>query len=84
MTRRILAMMLTGLAACGGGDSGDDDDDRTEITLPGDALYPEGLAVQADGAFLVGSFVEGTILRVPPGAEAGEPRVREAHADTVG
>lgn len=69
--RRSIAMTLTVLvAACAGDD--DDHDGRESVALPGEALYPEGIAIAADGTILVGSLREGSILRVPPGAEAAE------------
>jgi sugar lactone lactonase YvrE len=48
-------------------------DARTEIVLPGDTFYPEGIAVAADGTFFVGSFASGEIVRVPPGAPKAVP-----------
>lgn len=42
---------------------------RDRIALPGDELYPEGIAAAADGTLYVGSFREGTILQLPPGRD---------------
>jgi sugar lactone lactonase YvrE len=43
-------------------------DTRTEIALPGDSAYPEGIAAARDGTLYVGSIGTGAIFRVPPGA----------------
>jgi sugar lactone lactonase YvrE len=68
--KRLFAISLTALlAACGGGDA-DDHDPRAAVSLPGETLYPEGIALAADGTMLVGSLREGSIVRVAPEAEA--------------
>jgi sugar lactone lactonase YvrE len=61
-------LSLTPTLGCGDSDATDPPD---AVSLPGEALYPEGIAATADGTFYVGSLREGTIWRVPPGA--GEP-----------
>ena len=71
MRRPLLVMTLSVLAAACAGDDGDGDG-RESVALTGDALYPEGIAIAGDGTILVGSLREGSILRVPPGAEAAE------------
>jgi sugar lactone lactonase YvrE len=74
--RRLLAITLTTtimLLGCAGDDDGGGPAAPEAISLPGDALYPEGIALAADGGLLVGSFREGSILRIPPGASAAEP-----------
>ena len=43
-----------------GGDVGD-----TDIVLPGNDFYPEGVAAAPDGTLYVGSFNLGTIVRIP-------------------
>jgi len=48
-------------------------DTRTQIVIPGETFYPEGIAVAADGTFFIGSFSSGAIARVPPGAPQAEP-----------
>ena len=78
--RRLFAATLTALlAACGGDDS--PNDERDAVTLPGQTLYPEGIALAADGTMLVGSLREGSIVRVPPGAEAADPEPFAAAGD---
>ncbi|MCI5047269.1 MAG: hypothetical protein MRY59_07185 [Aquisalinus sp.] len=48
------------------------------ITLPGDRLFPEGIAASSDGRIFVGSFIDGTIIETNRSgetsifAEAGE------------
>lgn len=75
-------LALTVAAGCGGGggpaqvDAGDESTEpRDAILLPGAQLYPEGIAATSDGAMYVGSFREGTILRVEPGGEGPEATV---------
>lgn len=48
-------------------------DPRTEIALPGETFFPEGIAVAANGTFFVGSFSSGEIVKVPPGAPKATP-----------
>ncbi len=43
------------------------------ITIPGERVFPEGIAVDAEGAFYIGSMEDGSILRVAPGARQAEP-----------
>jgi sugar lactone lactonase YvrE len=45
---------------------------RDAIRLPGNSVYPEGVASLADGTLFVGSVSEGTIFRVPPDAAQPE------------
>lgn len=45
----------------------------TEISLPGDALFPEGIAVDDEGGFYVGSLTDGSILHFVAGEQ--EPQV---------
>lgn len=42
------------------------------IALPGGGAYPENLAAGSDGTLYVSSFVDGGVIRVPPGGGAGE------------
>lgn len=46
---------------------------RDTIRLPGPSVFPEGIAVTADGTFYVGSAKGGAILRVPPGQTEAVP-----------
>jgi len=48
-------------------------DTRSQIVLPGETFYPEGIAVAADGTFFVGSYSTGEIARVPPGKRKAVP-----------
>lgn len=43
------------------------------FALPGESVYPEGIAVDAEDTLYVGSFFEGTIYKVP--AETLEPAI---------
>ena len=43
------------------------------ITIPGERFFPEGIAVDAEGAFYIGSMEDGSIMRVAPGARRAEP-----------
>jgi sugar lactone lactonase YvrE len=62
----LLGALGVSLSGCSG-DAGDDsanDSSPTVIELPGDTLYPEGIALDpTTGAFFVGSTDDGTILR---------------------
>jgi Cu-Zn family superoxide dismutase len=63
-----LALAMVILAAGAGGALAAD----TRYVLPGDNLFPEGIATQAStGDFFVGSTTDGTVLR----GNAGSPRV---------
>jgi sugar lactone lactonase YvrE len=64
----------TGADAGGGADAAPSADAGVgdAITLPGDAVYPEGVTSLADGTIFVGSANQGTIFRVPPGARSPE------------
>lgn len=46
------------------------------ITLPGERFFPEGIAVDAKGAFYIGSMEDGSIVRVAPGARRAEPFIK--------
>lgn len=45
----------------------------SEIIIPGDRYFPEGVTVTSDGTFFVGSLYEGCIMRAKPGSEMMEP-----------
>lgn len=74
MTHRKPSITLTILLvsaaeyACGDSDP-DPACDATEVALAGDAFYPEGVALDADGALLVGSLTSGEIARAEPCGE---------------
>jgi len=57
-----------------------------EIALPGDQLFPEGIAIGEDGTFYVGSLTDGSLLRLRPGQ--AEPEIfvpgGELEARTLG
>ncbi|MEM9490567.1 MAG: hypothetical protein AAGC55_15575 [Myxococcota bacterium] len=97
------AIAVLALATVGcGDDGGDDDDDNGDsdaapsvqpplsldgFDLPGDALFPEGIAVADDGTFYVGSLAEGSVIRLQAGetepdvfVATGEPGTRDIGA----
>src|SRR5690606_26367425 len=43
-----------------------------EIVI-GTGIFPESIAATPDGALLIGSFTQGTVFRVAPGAITAEP-----------
>ncbi|MCH9686808.1 MAG: hypothetical protein K0V04_35570 [Deltaproteobacteria bacterium] len=57
---------------------------RVSIELPGAAVYPEGIAIDADGDIYVGSFGDGTIFRVDPHPHHGGVDVLTSEALTRG
>lgn len=52
----------------------------SEITIPGDRVYPESITGTADGTLIFGSLAQGNIYRVPPGAAAAELWIKQADA----
>ena len=48
----------------------------TEVALPGDHVFPESLSSTKDGTLFVGSFAEGGIFKVQPGADKAEPWIK--------
>ncbi len=48
----------------------------TEVALPGDRVFPESLSSTKDGTLFVGSFAEGGIFKVAPGAGKAEPWIK--------
>ena len=59
----FLALLLTGAPVWAGSSS---------VSLPGDAAYPESVTATADGTLYAGSFADGGIFRVAPGAATAE------------
>jgi len=53
-----------------------------EITIPGDRAFPESLSSSSDGTIFIGSFAEGGIFRVPPGAVTAEPWIKPGANDS--
>lgn len=47
-----------------------------EVALPGDRVFPESLGSTKDGTLFIGSFAEGGILKVRPGADKAEPWIK--------
>jgi hypothetical protein len=43
------------------------------ITISGEHFFPEGITVDANGAFYIGSMEHGSIARVHPGMRQAEP-----------
>ena len=56
--------------------------DRSEVAIPGDRAYPESLSSSSDGTIYVGSFAEGGVVRVPPGAAKAEPWIKPGANDS--
>lgn len=54
----------------------------TQVDLPGDHVFPESLTSKQDGTLFVGSFAEGGVLRVKPGADKAEPWIRPGANDS--
>jgi len=48
----------------------------TEVALPGDHVFPESITSTRDGTLFVGSFADGGIFRVTPGASKAEPWIK--------
>jgi hypothetical protein len=87
----ILVVLVLSLSACGGGDTGDGEGtggtngggETTETAasvgryvLPGEAVYPEGIAYDPKtGDFYVGSTTDGTIFKQNAGLDEGEAEV---------
>lgn len=46
-----------------------------KIALPGGGYYPEGTAAAEDGTLYIGSIMQSTVVRVPPGSTTAEPFV---------
>jgi len=46
-----------------------------KIALPGGDYYPEGTAAAEDGTLYIGSIMQGTVVRVPPGSTTAVPFV---------
>ncbi|QSQ26020.1 hypothetical protein JY651_14305 [Pyxidicoccus parkwayensis] len=61
-------------------------DGVTELVLPGNDFYPEGIAASADNTLYVGSLMTGQIVRVRPGKSEAEEFVapRTIVTGTVG
>ena len=50
----------------------------TEVTIPGNHVYPESITATSDGTLIIGSLAEGNIYRVPPGAATAEEWIKQA------
>lgn len=71
----VAATAVLALAGCGGTADSAEPTPRIETAfeLPGDRVYPEGIAADArTGDIYVGSFADGTIYRAVPGAARAE------------
>jgi sugar lactone lactonase YvrE len=44
----------------------------TEVTIPGDRIYPESITATSDGTLIIGSLGEGGVWRARPGASEAE------------
>lgn len=76
VTRRSVSRALTGLpilAAVGAGTiASAAPRDTRDITLPGEAAYPESITATADGTLYVSNFAGGGVTRIEPGASSGK------------
>lgn len=54
----------------------------SEITIPGARAFPESLSSSSDGTIFIGSFAEGGIFRVQPGAAKAEPWIKPGANDS--
>jgi sugar lactone lactonase YvrE len=59
-------------------------DGRTELQLPDDRFFPEGIAVTQDGQIFVGSMGTGKVVRFAPGATRSTPFVSDGLRNVVG
>jgi sugar lactone lactonase YvrE len=62
-------LLLAGSAAATGAE-------RTDISIPGDHVFPESITSTSDGTIIIGSLAQGMIFRVPPGGTTAEPWVK--------
>lgn len=53
-----------------------------QVELPGDRAFPESVTSKQDGTLFVGSFAEGGVLRVTPGATKAEPWIKPGANDS--
>lgn len=61
------------LAGCSGAEPSTATRVDTAFELPGERVYPEGIAVdERTGAFYIGSFADGTVYRATSGADRAE------------
>lgn len=51
-------------------------DRPTEITLPGERVFPESITSTPDGALIVGSLGHGYVLRIAPGQTTAEEWIK--------
>ncbi|MBF6297869.1 superoxide dismutase [Nocardia amamiensis] len=78
LPRRIVSTLAAGiastaLAACGTGDDAPATHVHTAYELPGDRVYPEGIALDArTGDSYVGSYATGAVYRATPNAQRAE------------
>ncbi|NUS91986.1 MAG: superoxide dismutase [Nocardia sp.] len=76
--RRRPAILLTVaiglvLAGCGTADPSPDTRVDTAFELPGDRVYPEGIALdERTGDFYIGSYADGTVYRAAAGSDRAE------------
>jgi streptogramin lyase len=54
----------------------------SEVTLPGDSLYPESIAAASDGTLFVSSLSAGGIYRIKPGATSAEEWIKPGAFDS--
>lgn len=69
----ISALMATGGAALAA---------TPQVELPGDRTFPESLTSKQDGTLFVGSFAQGGVLKVAPGAAKAEPWIKPGANDS--
>jgi sugar lactone lactonase YvrE len=82
-TKRVrairLGLAIAGLVALAGGAAAAE---PSEIAIPGERAFPESLTSSSDGTIFVGSFAEGGVVRVPPGAAKAEPWIKPGTNDS--
>jgi sugar lactone lactonase YvrE len=52
----------------------------SEVTIPGDHVFPESITATSDGTLIIGSLAEGGIYRAAPGASTAELWIKPATA----
>jgi Cu-Zn family superoxide dismutase len=71
-----IVVLALALSACGGGEAGQETANLGSYTLPGEQVFPEGIAYQAQsGDFFVGSTTDGTVYRGNTANEGEEAEV---------
>jgi hypothetical protein len=67
----VLTILVVGAAACSD-ETSDEPSGPRVIELPGERVFPEGVAIDEDDTLYVGSTQDGTIMRARPDDEVAE------------